>query len=144
MWVCGLFMGLFRRTEPQYQHEHQRQPPKKTPGAMRLWRVARARAAGNSAGLAVSCAVCTVCLRFCTVVSTVVTVILLFAYGYFTVILRLFYGWFTVLYGYCTVLLRMDFRFLPYWRCIRHPPGSTDHPPLRRGLRGNGKYRLVY
>ena len=72
--------------------------------------MARAQATGNSAGLAVSCAVCTVFLRFCTVLYGgygYFTICLRLFYGYFTVILRLFYGYFTVGYGYFTAGLRL-------------------------------------
>ena len=72
-------------------------------------------------------------------------------YGLLTAILRIFCVFNTLilrlLYAYCALILRwfygLSYGFLPHWRCIRHLPVSTDHPPLEVGKRGC-RVALVY
>jgi hypothetical protein len=83
--------------------------------------------AGTMAGtVSPNCSFLTVLYGHCGLL----TAILRLFFACFTLNLRLFYGCFTVGYGYFTLILRIGLRFLPHWRCIRHWPGSTDHPPL--------------
>ena len=126
--------ACLRRTEPQYQHEHQRQPPKKTPGAMRLWLVARARAAGNSAGLCGVYGLLTVLygsVRWLRLFYYLLTVILRLFYGYFTAILRLVYGTLRLLYGCITDGLTVPTVLAlyspPAWKYGSPPSGKCCH-----------------